>query len=433
MKYIDTNKSLRRFQMAGYASMFLMVGVGGAWSAFTDINGAVIAPATVAVESFSKKIQHKEGGIVKQILVKDGDSVTEGQVLVVMDDTDTKSELGIIDALLVENLARRARLEAQRDNAAKITFPDEILSRANEDSVAKIMAGQIKLFDARNEALSGKKDQFSEQLGQLGEQIIGLEAQRKSKETQLKFINQELASLQGLQKKGLVPASRVLGMQREQARLEGESGELIASKASAEGKIGEVKIQILQVDEQARADTLNEMRDVESKVAEFQERKIASSSKLSRTEIKAPAAGDVYQVSVHTVGGVIAPGETVMLLVPKGDDLVLQAQVSPKDIDQIEVGQAAHVRFPAFHSRFTPEIGADVIQVAADTSRVDANTPPFYSVRLRIPAKELKKLDGKQLKPGMPAEAFIETNARTPLSYLLKPFTDQVAHAFREI
>jgi HlyD family secretion protein len=432
MTKIDTNNSLRRFQIAGYASVFVMLGVAGVWSATTNINGAVIAPATIVVESYSKKIQHKEGGIVREIAVRDGDRVEEGQVLVRLDDTETKAELGIINALLVEGLAKRARLEAQRDSAPEMVFPDEVMARADDPQVAKIMAGQIKLFEARRAALAGKKDQFTQQMGQLNEQIIGLVAQREAKERQLTLIAGELESLRKLKEQGLVPVSRVLAMEREAARLEGERGELIANKAQAESRIGEVKIQILQIDEQDRAETLTELRDVESRVAELQERRLAASSRLSRMEIKAPIAGDIYQVAVHTVGGVIGPGEAIMLIVPKGDDLVLQAQVMPQDIDQVAVGQSAHVRFPAFSSRITPEVGAEVLQVSADTSRADAQSPPFYAVRLRIPAKELEKLGDNQLKPGMPAEAFIQTDARTPLSYLLKPLTDQIAHALRE-
>ncbi|NJM30617.1 MAG: HlyD family type I secretion periplasmic adaptor subunit [Rhizobiales bacterium] len=329
-------------------------------------------------------------------------------------------------------MSKRARLEAQRDGADAIAFPGEVASRSGEAEVAKVMAGQEKLFQARRDALRGKKDQFNQQMGQLNEQIGGLVSQREAKERQLTLIADEVTNLRKLQKQGLVPVSRVLAMDREAARLDGERGELIANRAQAESRIGEVKIQILQIDEQARAETLTELRDVESRVAELQERKLAASSRLSRMEIKSPIAGDIYQVNVHTIGGVIAPGEAIMLIVPKGDDLVLQAQVMPQDIDQVAVGQHARVRFPAFVSRTTPEVDATVLQVSADTSRFDANTPPFYSVRIGISAKELERLGDNLLKPGMPAEAFIQTEERTPLSYFLKPLADQIAHALRE-
>lgn len=432
MEPINTNSSLRRFQIVGFLSVLLMVGVVGGWANFTELNSAVIAPATIMVESYSKKVQHKEGGIVGEIRVKDGDRVEMGQALIVLDNTETKSELTIIDGLLDEALAKRARLEAQRDRASTITFPPEVLARASEPGVAAIMAGQTKLFDARLQAVAGKKDQLTQQIGQLTEQIGGLESQRISKEKQLTLISAELTDLKDLQSKGLVPVSRVMAMDRETARLDGERGELVASKASAEARIAEVRVQILQIDEEDLSQTLTELRDIEGKVAELKERKLAVASRLDRMVIKSPITGDVYQLAVHTVGGVIGPGETLMLIVPEADELILQAQVMPQDIDKVRPGQIAHIRFPAFNSRLTPEVAAEVTQISADTSRVDASSPPFYSVRLMISATELAKLGSNKLKPGMPAEAFIQTEAQTPMTYFLKPLTDQFAHALRE-
>ena len=257
MQPINTNSSLRRFQVVGFLSVLLMVGVVGGWANFTELNGAVIAPATIMVESYSKKVQHKEGGIVGDIRVKDGDRVEMGQALIVLDNTETKSELTIIDGLLDEVLAKRARLEAQRDRASTITFPPEVLARAGEPGVAAIMAGQTKLFNARLQAVVGKKDQLTQQIGQLTEQIGGLESQRISKEKQLTLISAELTDLKDLQSKGLVPISRVMAMDRETARLDGERGELVASKASAEARIAEVKVQILQIDEEDLSQTLD--------------------------------------------------------------------------------------------------------------------------------------------------------------------------------
>lgn len=432
MKAINTNSSLRRFQIVGFLSVLLMVGVVGGWANFTHLNGAVIAPATIMVETYSKKVQHKEGGIVGEIRVKDGDRVEIGQALVVLDNTETKSELAIIDGLLDEALAKRARLEAQRDLSSVIVFPAEILARANEPGVAAIMAGQTKLFNARLQAIAGKKEQLNQQIGQLTEQIGGLESQRVSKEKQLTLISAELTDLKDLQTKGLVPVSRVMAMDRETARLDGERGELVASKASAEARIAEVRVQILQIDEEDLSQTLTELREIEGKVAELKERKLAVASRLERMVIKSPITGDVYQLAVHTVGGVIGPGEPLMLIVPEADELILQAQVMPQDIDKVRSGQIAHIRFPAFNSRLTPEVAAEVTQISADTSRIDASSPPFYSVRLMISATELAKLGDNKLKPGMPAEAFIQTEAQTPMTYFLKPLTDQFAHALRE-
>ena len=431
MKMFQTDKSLRRYQIAGYASILLMVGAVGGWSVATTINGAVIAGATVIAESNTKRIQSKDGGIVRDILVQDGDRVVEGQSLVILDDTDTKSELDIIDAVLSEALARRARLESEHDGVDKIVFPEDLLSRRGEPKIASLMTGQEKLFNARMATVEGKVNQLTEQIEQVSEQVDGLTAQIDSNDGQIQLIKDELVGLLKLKEKGLVSFSRVGAMQREQARLEGNRGELIGQRAAAKSKVSEAKLQILQVREEAMTQSLGDLRDTESKVAELSERKVSSAAKLARTIIKAPLAGAVYQLAVHTLGGVITPAETMMLLVPEGDDLVLQAQVNPQNIEQVTVGQAARVRFPSF-SRFTPEIGAEVTSVAADVSRSDQNTPPFYLVRLKIAAGELEKLGDDKLKPGMPAEAHIQTYARSPLSYLIKPMLDQFAHTWRE-
>ena len=432
MKSLNTAKSLRRFQIAGYVSVFLAVGVLGGWSAFASIHGAVIAPATIVVESNTKRIQHRDGGIVDAILVKDGDHVEAGQDLVVLDSTDNVAELGIIDSVLSEELAKRARLEAERDEAAEVVFPEQLVSRQHDPDIAKLMIGQQKLFAAKRATIQGKVEQLKQQIGQIDEQVQGILAQADAKERQIKLIGEELVGLLDLQAKGLVPNTRVLAMQRERARLEGERGELIATKASAESRVGEVKLQILQIREETLSETLAQLRETEARIAELNERRVSIKTRLERTTIRAPISGAVYQLSVHTVGGVITPAETLMLIVPESDDLVLQAQVPPSQIDRVTLGQTARVRFSAFDTRVTPEIGAEVTHVAADVSRVDANSQPFYMVQLKIPATELALLGDNRLRPGMPAEAFIQTGARTPLSYMVKPLFDQIAHSWRE-
>jgi HlyD family secretion protein len=432
MSSMDTMSSLRRFQIAGYVSMFVLVGAMGGWSLLSSINGAVIAPATIMAETNSKRVQHKDGGIIRSILVRDGDRVEAGQNLIVLDDTDTKSELAIITALLAEFMAKRARLEAERDGLETIEFPPEIAERRDDPVIAKLILGQEKLHAARLATIQGKINQLEQQIGQIGEQVQGIVAQSESKERQINYIADELVGLLDLKTKGLVSNSRVLAMQREQARLEGERGELMAAKATAESKVGEVRLQILQVREETLTQTLADMRDVEGRIAELSERKVSTASRLERTTITAPITGYVYQLAVHTNGGVITPAETLMLISPEADELILQAQIPPQSIDQVHEGQKARIRFAAFNSRTTPEIDAMVTSVSADTSRFDANTPPFYMVMLKIPAVELDRLGSNKLKPGMPAEAFIQTTARSPFSYLVKPLVDQIAHAWRE-
>jgi HlyD family secretion protein len=432
MKKFDTDKSMRRIQIAGYTSLALMFGVFGLWSATSNLNGAVIAHATLVSESYSKKIQHRDGGIVQKILVTDGDQVKAGQDIVLLDPTETKAELGIVSALLEESLVRRARLEATRDGKRELRLPPELEGHADNPALASIIRGQNNLLVSTLDAAQGKRNQFQQQISQLEEQMLGIDAQLGAKLKQSKLIESELTSLRTLRKEGLVPVSRVLATEREAASLAGEEGELRSNRASAQGRIGEVKIEMIQIDEQLRNQALTELRDTEAKIAEMQERKISATARLSRMSIKAPQDGTIYQLAIHTEGGVISPGEALMLLAPEGDSLVLQAQVQPQDVDNVTAGQLARIRFPGFNSRTTPEIEGKVTQVAADTTHVDAQTPPFYAVRLTITPEELKKLGLNKLRPGMNAEAFIQTEAHTPFNYLLRPFLDQWAYAMRE-
>ena len=429
---MNTTRSTQKLLMSGYVSIIAMVGVLGGWAYSASINGAVIASATLVVESYSKKVQHSEGGIVSRILVKDGDRVEGGQELMLLDTTETKAELGILQGMLDELMIKKVRLEAQRDGVKDLTIPPELQSRAGEATIASIIAGQQKLLISSNELDKGKVDQLEQQVLQLNEQIGGIEAQITSQATQSRLIEEELEGLRKLQQQGLVPNSRVLSTEREAARLKGVKAELVSSRAGAQSKIGEVKLRILQINEDRRTQSLGELRDTEARISELQEKRVAASARLSRTAIKAPITGTIYQLSVHTEGGVIGRGDTLMLIVPENDDLVLEAKVMPNDIDQVTAGQPAQVRFPGFNARLTPEVGAEVTQVAADVTRADVNAPPYYSVRLTIPAKELKRLGSQKLKPGMAAEAFIQTEARSPLTYLVKPLWDQIAHVWRE-
>ena len=432
MKPINTDRSLRNTQFFGFASLAIMLGSFGLWTAYADLNGAVVAPATIVAETYSKKVQHREGGNILRILVKDGDLVQEGQDMVLLDPTETKAELGIYQAQLDELQIRKLRLEAQRDGVNEIVLPDSLKLRQTEPGFADILGGQQRLLASTLDTAKSKKSQLLDQIGQINEQIKGFEAQMESSQTQFDLVAKETENLRALQKKGLVPESRLNTNDRESARLQGEQGQLEASKAGAETKIGEIKLQAIQIDEEVRNQALTETRDTDSKIAELQGRQLTSQSRLAHMAIKAPITGTVYQMSVHTEGGVVAPGETLMMVLPAHDDLVLQAQVSPNDINHVRQGQPAHVRFNGMDARLVPEINAEVTQVAADISRTDAQSPPFYAIRLTIPAKELEKLGDNKLKPGMSAEAFIQTEARSPFSYLVKPLTEMLSHAMRE-
>ncbi len=432
MQHINTDRSIRNTLIFGFVSLFVTLGGFGVWAAFADLNGAVVAPATIVAETYSKKVQHREGGNIQKILVKDGDLVKEGQDMILLDPTETKAELNILQSQLDEVTIKKLRLNAQRDGQRQFALPENLKARSTEPALAEILAGQQRLLTSTLDTAQSKKNQLQEQIGQIDDQIKGFEAQMVASKAQADLVATETESLRKLQQQGLVPESRINTNERDSARFAGELGSLAASKAAAETKIGEIKLQIIQIDEELRNQALTDLRDTDSKIAELEGKEIAASSRLAHMAIKAPITGTIYQMSVHTEGGVVAPGDTLMMVLPANDDLVLQAQVTPNDINHVSEGQAAHIRFNGFSTRLVPEINATVTQVAADTTRADAQSPPYYAIRLVIPAKELAKLGDNKLKPGMSAEAFIQTEARSPFAYLVKPLTEMLSHAMRE-
>ena len=429
---METKKSIRKYQILGILGLVIVAGGLGAWASLTSIQGAIIAQGVTTVESSSKKIQHREGGIVKSINVKEGQRVKEGDLLIVLDETETKAQLAIYDGLLLEETAQAARLKALRDGDDEITFPKSLLDRQSDPAVQEVIAGQTKLFKALKATSAGRKSQLEERIGQLQKQIVGLESQLVARRDQFKLISDELKSLEGLLKKGLVPVSRVLALKRERSNLGGQEGELISNIAQTRSRISETKLQIIQLEDEDRGKILSELRQVETDITQNRERRIATAAKLKRTNIVAPRSGYVLQLAVHTIGGVVGPGEVIMLIVPELDDIIVEARVSPQDIDQIFINQAARIRFSSFNSRTTPEIAATVTHVAADLTQKNPQTPPFYAIKLKMATDELAKLGDNKLIPGMPAETFIQTRNRTPLSYLIQPLRDQIFRAFRE-
>ncbi|HTN97738.1 MAG TPA: HlyD family type I secretion periplasmic adaptor subunit, partial [Nordella sp.] len=371
-------------------------------------------------------------GIVAEIAVKEGDRVVTGQVLVRLDETDLRAELSIVESMLDELNATRARLLAERDDRAEIEFPGELSSRMEDKRIADILTGQRKLFVIQKAALRGRIEQLTERIGQLAQEVTGLGAQYDSKKEQTRLVREELDNLRYLLKRGLMQANRVFALDRERANLEGQEGELIAQIAGTKGRISEIRLQMIQLDDDARTKTLSDLRETEAGIAEAEQRRIAAHAKLERAVIRAPRPGYVHQLAVHTIGGVIASGADIMAIVPDLDQLVIDVHVRPEDIDQVSVGQTAQLRFPAFDQRTTPEVTGEVMQVAADLTKPTDQQLPYYAVRIRLAATQVELLGSNTLKPGMPAEAFIRTRERTPFSYLLQPLTDQIAHTFRE-
>jgi HlyD family secretion protein len=429
---LDIRGSIRRHIVIGVAVVaFLALGVGG-WASTAEISGALIAQGSLVVDSNVKKVQHPSGGVVGEVRARDGDHVKAGDVLIRLDETVTRANLAIITKSLNELFARKARLSAERDGADAVAVPKELANRANDADVQEALASERKLFDLRRKARFGQKNQLQERIKQLQEQITGLTAQQDAKSKEMTIINQELQGVRDLWARNLVQISRLTSLEREEARLQGEHGQLIASAAEAKGKIAETELQILQVDQEFTSDVAKELRETESKIGEYVERKVTAEDQLQRTDLRAPQDGIVFQSTANTVGGVITAGDPVMLIVPEADNLLVEAKVEPKDIDQVQLGQPVVLRFSAFNMRTTPELNGTVVRVAADTSTDQRTGQSYYVVRISMLADEIAKLGEVKLTPGMPVEAFIQTGERTMLSYLVKPLHDQLKRAFRE-
>lgn len=429
-------QAIGRLNRIGLALAALLLGGFGTWAATSEISGAVIASGSIVVESNVKKVQHPGGGIVGQILVREGDAVREGQVVMRLDETVARASFGMARAQIDELLSRQARLIAERDGAEVPVFADELQVRTTEKTVAQSMADEVKLFETRRRARAGLRAQLRERVAQSGEEIRGLTAQMTAKEREIEFINDELRGLRDLWKQKLVSVTRIMALERERVRLDGERGNYVAEIARARGRITETELQILQLEQDFRTEVLKDLREVQGRIAELRERMIAAQDQLARVDIRAPQAGVVHSLTVHTVGGVIGNGEAIMLIVPQTDQLVVEAKVAPNDIDQIAEGSTAIVRIMAGNQRTIPEIAGKLIRISADLTRETQPGPmagmSYYTVRIALPESEVKKLTGLRLVPGMPAESFIRTETRTALGYLVQPLKEQIARTFRE-
>jgi HlyD family secretion protein len=425
-------RSMRRQTVFGLGVLVVLIGGFGVWAATTSLAGAVIAVGQVMVESNIKKVQHPTGGIVGEIRIRDGDRVKSGDLLLRLDETVTRASLSMVSKQLDQFEGRQARLIAERDELSDIKFPALLTTRQANPDVAEVMAGERSVFQARRTAIVGQRAQLTERAAQSREEIRGLEAQAVAKRKQTALIDQELEGVDKLYKQNLVPITRLTALQREGSRLDGEGGQLAAQIAGSRGRIAEIALQSIQLVQDLKRDVASELRDTQGKIGEFVERKISAEDQLKRIDIRAPLDGFVHQLAVHTVGGVINPADPLMLIVPQADSLVVEARIAPQDIDQVHAGQRVVLRFSAFSQGTTPEIFGTLSRVSADLSHEQQTNVSYYTVRVNIAHEELKNLGGKALIPGMPVEAYIQTGSRTALSYLIKPFQDQVMRAFRE-
>lgn len=415
---------------AGAVLALCLVGGVVGWAATSQLSGAVIAPGVVAVDQNLKTVQHRDGGIIGEIAVREGDVVEAGQILLRLDDAQTRAELSILRSQLMELTARRARLLAERDALATVAFPAELVY--SDAAVALVVNGEARLFEGNRLNRESHRQQLELGILQVGEEIEGLQAQRAAKIAEADLVDAEYEKLQSLFERGIIEGGRVYAVDRERTRLVGERGEIDADIARAGARISEIRLQIIAIDESARTEAQRELGLVETRISELRDREAAIEDRLSRTDLRAPIAGVVNELNVHTLGGVITPAEVLATIVPADAKLKVEVKLATISIDQVSVGQTARLRFSAFNQRTTPELVGTVSHLAAAASR-DAGTGEFYySGDIEVAAAELARLDGMTLIPGMPVEVFVSTEQRTALSYLVKPFTDQFTRAFRE-
>jgi HlyD family secretion protein len=422
----DFHHSLRRNTLAAVTMLAMLVGVCCAAS-FIEISGAVIAAGKVVVNSEVKKVQHSTGGVIGEILVVNGQTVSAGQVVARLDATAAKANLGIISKSLDDLIAKRNRLTAERDDLSEIVFERDLTDKRDSEDVRRVILTEEGAFLLRRRARDGEKAQLTERIEQLRQEISGLNIQSGATFDELSLVNTDLDGVRRLWGQKLVQYAKLNGLEREATKLKGTIGSLTATIAQTKARVAETELQVLQVDQDFRRDVAKEMSEVGASIAELEERRIAAQDQLNRIDIRAPQAGVVHQLSVHTIGGVVGSQETLMLIVPQSDLLVVDARVSPNDIDQIYLDQKVFLKFPSFNQKSTPERHGILERISPDLI-IDAKTgQQYYEVRILLDGDETQF----RLVPGMPADAFLQTGDRSILSYLVKPIADFFALAFR--
>ena len=428
-----TNKAAYdNYLLTGFILIFALVGGFALWAGLAPIQGAVIAPGSVVVEGKPKTLQHLDGGIVGEILVRDGDKVNAGDVLLRLDPTSLNANRDLLIKRLDEAKAFRARLIAERDGKSRIRWKRIFPDASHRPELAMIISDQTQLFETRRSSSQGQLEQLQKRLQQSEEQIDGFKSQSKANQSQLNIIIKELAGLRELFKDGYVSQTRILTLEREQAGLVGENSALNAEIARTKTVMSETEIEILQVTRSSQEDVLTELRIRESEISDLEEQLITASDQAGRVEVLAPVSGTIHNMAVTTLGGVVMPANPIMDIIPDTGRLIVESQVEPIYVDQIYPGQETTVRFSAFNQRTTPELNGKVKSVSPNTTIDPVSGFPFYTVRIEIPASEISRLNGLVLVPGMPAEAFMQTDKRTVINYLLKPAADQLSRAFKE-
>jgi HlyD family secretion protein len=426
-----SDASWRRVAVAGYVLIFVTFGVVGGWAAVAKIDRAVAAPGVVAIESNRKTVQHLEGGIVREILVKEGDAVSQGAILFRLENIEAKANYQTIESQLYTFLAMEARLIAERDQKVEITWPEELVTPNSDGAFdSHIAADQVAEFNKRRSSLQDQVEVLKSRIDQLDDEIRGTQMEKASAEGQIDFINKELTGLRELNEKKLIPATRLYAMERERERLEGAIGEAIANIAKSNGAIGEYNIQIQQLREKFQEDVAKSLVEVREKLADVRQKLVVAKDVLHRIEVVAPVAGTVQNLKVFTIGQVIRQGEPLLDIVPKNERLIIEVQFSPSDIDGVYQGQEAEVRFPAFHSRMIPLILGHLESVSRDRLVDEASKQPYYRGIVVLDNTEIPEELRSRVRAGMPAEVIVASGERTVLSYIVSPLAQTLRKGF---
>lgn len=409
------------------------VALGGfaLWAATAPLDSAVVTQGVVTVESKRKVVQHREGGIVGEILVKEGDSVAAGTVLARLSDANALTAMTTLAAQLDAKLAEQARLVAERDGAPTVTFPADLLSRRHDPKVAELLAREQDRFDQRAATLNGQKNILEARIAQLESTRNGRTMLEQSKRDQLALLEQEIEGLRQLEAKGFYPTNKLRAQERELARMQGEMLSDGAGATSTDKEIGETRLQILQAEQKFRDELAADLTRVENEINEMGAKLVAARDAVERLQVVAPVAGVVQNIKVAGRGAVVAAGGELMELVPGGDRLIVETHVNSRDIDRVHSGQDARLRFTAFGAKTTPVIAGEVAVVAADASKDEQTRQSYYTARVEVPQEQVALLP-RALKAGMPVEVMLEGGSRTPLEYFIKPLTDSFARAMTE-
>lgn len=425
--------SIRRQALIGLLAVAVLIGGVGIWGSLATLAGAVIAQGQIEPTSRAQIVQHQDGGIVAHIAVQDGDRVRAGDVLLTLDGGELRSTHAILTAQINELEARAARLGSEQLGAANVTFPDPLRAAAAGDpAVADILAGQEALFAARFETYSQSTSALREQQRQKQSEIEGLKAQSEALNEQLGLIAEELADFEALLQKNLINASQVTEIRRLRSSLVGQRASAEATIAASLGQIAQLDSEALRLTATRQQEAVSELRDVETRLGELEEQRKALTAKIARLDLRAPLDGIVHGLNIHTIGAVVRPADPVMYVIPQDESLTILARIDAAHVDSVHTGQPAILRFTSFDTRTTPELQATVTLLSADVSADERTGQQFYTAELTPTAGQLAQLDGKKLLPGMPVEIHIQTGGRSPLSYILKPFTDYIGRAFRE-